>query len=188
VKYFQTHIPGDDDDSEDERMSKEDKDETDVVSEAEAEGDGEGEGEEATDADGNRTEGEGGKKPEPGGKAGKRKHANSYDYMDDFIDDSEFIDFIEKTDKRKPKHHGFKIHKGAIDRTEEYLPGAEPPKPGRKKKADAVQAGAGHSGAPASSNDADKVSVYPPSIPQQTDESKMRVPLTFFYSFFFPFF
>jgi hypothetical protein len=45
----------------------------------------------------------------------QRRH-NTYDYMDDFIDDSEFIQMVEYADKRKSKHRGFVIYRGKIER------------------------------------------------------------------------
>jgi hypothetical protein len=64
--------------------------------------------------------------------------ADDYDFEDAFIDDSEFIDMIEHSDRRKPKFGGFFIAKGSIDRSEELVEGAaglDPgPKPPRKRK------------------------------------------------------
>ncbi|KAL4443795.1 hypothetical protein ABPG75_011532 [Micractinium tetrahymenae] len=71
--------------------------------------------------------GEGGKEGGEGGKEGEGKKKgpkNDYDYMDEFIDDEEFIQLVAH-DKRKPKHTGFFISKGEIERTEEMLPGFE---------------------------------------------------------------
>lgn len=48
----------------------------------------------------------------------RKKNKNSYDYMDDFIDDSEFIQMVEFTDKRRSKHRGFVIYRGKIERDE----------------------------------------------------------------------
>ncbi len=48
----------------------------------------------------------------------RKKNKNSYDYMDDFIDDSEFIQMVEFTDKRRSKHGGFVIYRGKIERDE----------------------------------------------------------------------
>ena len=47
----------------------------------------------------------------------KRRKKDSYDYMDDFIDDSEFIEMVEGGDKRKSTHQGFVIYQGKIERT-----------------------------------------------------------------------
>lgn len=48
----------------------------------------------------------------------RRKNKNSYDYMDDFIDDSEFIQMVEFADKRRSKHRGFVIYRGKMERDE----------------------------------------------------------------------
>jgi hypothetical protein len=48
----------------------------------------------------------------------RKKWKNSYDYMDDFIDDSEFIQVVEFADNRKAKHRGFVIYRGKIERDE----------------------------------------------------------------------
>jgi hypothetical protein len=78
----------------------------------------------------------------------KREFANDYDYCDDFIDDTEFIDMLEHTDRRKLKFSGFFIARGSIDRLDELVPGAVPDKPTRKRKVDPATA-AGGSGAAA---------------------------------------
>lgn len=49
----------------------------------------------------------------------RRRKKDSYDYMDDFIDDSEFIEMIEYADTRKSKHKGFVIYRGRIQRDDE---------------------------------------------------------------------
>ncbi|WPT16222.1 hypothetical protein PSENEW3_00004229 [Picochlorum sp. SENEW3] len=84
--------------------------------EQEEEGDGEkGGNEEAIDGTGADTNNE-----EEGVAAPRRrkKWKNSYDYMDDFIDDSEFIQVVEFADNRKAKHKGFVIYRGKIERDE----------------------------------------------------------------------
>ncbi|KAL4442016.1 hypothetical protein ABPG77_011277 [Micractinium sp. CCAP 211/92] len=73
--------------------------------------------------EGGREGGEGGSGRE-GGEGKKKGPKNDYDYMDDWIDDEEFIQLVAH-DKRRPKHSGFFISKGEIERTEELLPGFE---------------------------------------------------------------
>ena len=51
-------------------------------------------------------------------KPSSKGRGNSYDYQDDFIDDSEFIQMVEFTDNRKGKHRGFVIYRGKIERDE----------------------------------------------------------------------
>lgn len=53
-------------------------------------------------------------------KKKKMKRNNGYDYYDDWIDDSEFIEVTEFKDKRKSKHRGFVIYRGKIERDEAY--------------------------------------------------------------------
>jgi len=76
--------------------------------------DGEKNGDEDVDATGAETNLEDEVPPPP-----KRRKKDSYDYMDDFIDDSEFIEMVEHTDKRKSKHKGFVIYRGTIQRDTE---------------------------------------------------------------------
>jgi len=39
-----------------------------------------------------------------------------YDYEDDFIDDSEFVEYYEGGDRRKAKYSGFFINKGTVEK------------------------------------------------------------------------
>jgi len=39
-----------------------------------------------------------------------------YDYEDDFIDDSEFVEYYEGGDQRKAKYSGFFINKGTVEK------------------------------------------------------------------------
>ena len=39
-----------------------------------------------------------------------------YDYEDDFIDDSEFVEYYEGGDRRKAKYSGFFINKGVVEK------------------------------------------------------------------------
>lgn len=147
------YVPGDDSDEEPPAQDAP----ADASSDSEPEGpEGEGAG---TGADGEaQKEKDAGAKA--GGKRGKREGGNDYDYMDDFIDDEEFIEMFEKADKRKLKYSGFFISQGTIDRTDELMEEAIPDKPekgSRKRKADA---NGGDSGAPgASGSELDKVRV-----------------------------
>ena len=63
-----------------------------------------------------------------------RSEGGDYDYCDDFIDDSEFIDMIEHADVRKLKYDGFFISRGIIDRVDELIASAVPDKATRKRK------------------------------------------------------
>lgn len=80
---------------------------------------------------------------QPNKPSTKREFANDYDYCDDFIDDTEFIDMLEHTDRRKLKYSGFFINRGNIDRLDELVPGAVPDKPTRKRKVDSAAAAGG---------------------------------------------
>lgn len=84
----------------------------------------------------------------PNKPSAKREFANDYDYCDDFIDDTEFIDMLEHTDRRKLKYSGFFIARGSIDRLDELVPGAIPDKPTRKRKVDSAAAAAGTAAGP----------------------------------------
>jgi hypothetical protein len=58
-------------------------------------------------------------RPAGGAKSKRRRdgglEVGDYDYMDDFIDDEEFIEIIERTDRRKAKFQGFFMAKvGAL--------------------------------------------------------------------------
>ena len=76
--------------------------------------------------------------PQTGTKpSNKREGGNDYDYCDDFIDDTEFIDMLEYTDRRKLKYEGFRIYRGRLDRVDELVKGAQPDKPTRKRKGEA---------------------------------------------------
>lgn len=118
---FETHVQGTDDsdsDVNDKVGGEEDGAEGSASGseEQEEEGDGEkGGNEEAIDGTGADTNNE-----EEGVAAPTRrkKWKNSYDYMDDFIDDSEFIQVVEFADNRKAKHKGFVIYRGKIERDE----------------------------------------------------------------------
>ena len=55
---------------------------------------------------------------EPAPKKKKITRGNQYDYLDDWIDDSEFIQIQEITDRRKGKERGFVIYRGKIERDE----------------------------------------------------------------------
>eukprot|EP00890_Picochlorum_soloecismus_P004895 jgi/Picsp_1/5406/NSC_02766-R1_---NA--- len=93
------------------------------------EDDGERNGDEDVDATGAETNLEDEVPPAP-----KRRKKDSYDYMDDFIDDSEFIEMVEHTDKRKSKHKGFVIYRGTIQRdTEVGAPEMDKPEDGPKR-------------------------------------------------------
>lgn len=79
---------------------------------------------------------EGMKNDVTGGKTerGKREYKNDYDYHDEWIDDTEYIEVLEKTDRRKSKYSGFFIAKGTLERREEYMPGAIPLKSSRNRR------------------------------------------------------
>lgn len=72
--------------------------------------------------------------PQGGKTSTRREGGNDYDYCDDFIDDTEFIDMLEYTDRRKLKYEGFRIYRGRLDRIDELVKGAQPDKPTRKRK------------------------------------------------------
>jgi len=84
-----------------------------------------------------------GQQQQPNKPSAKREFANDYDYCDDFIDDTEFIDMLEHSDRRKLKYSGFFIARGNIDRLDELVPGAVPDKQTRKRKVDSAAGAAG---------------------------------------------
>ena len=49
-------------------------------------------------------------------KADEAQRNDHYDYEDDFIDDSEFVEYYEGGDRRKAKYSGFFINKGAVEK------------------------------------------------------------------------
>ena len=49
-------------------------------------------------------------------KADEAQRNDHYDYEDDFIDDSEFVEYYEGGDRRKAKYTGFFINKGAVEK------------------------------------------------------------------------
>ncbi|KAL6774187.1 hypothetical protein ACKKBG_A24095 [Auxenochlorella protothecoides x Auxenochlorella symbiontica] len=67
---------------------------------------------------------------------------DDYDHMDEFIDDSEFIELMEDSDRRRTKFQGFFITRGEIERLDSP-PAAPQEKDKKKRKAtDAVVSGA----------------------------------------------
>ncbi|KAK2076824.1 hypothetical protein QBZ16_005050 [Prototheca wickerhamii] len=62
----------------------------------------------------------------------KHRHNDDYDHMDEFIDDSEFIELFEDSDRRQTKFQGFFITRGEIERVEED---AAPVEKKRRRKA-----------------------------------------------------
>ena len=87
------------------------------------EGDVDGEVNLEDNADGGKAAAGSGSKGGTGEEGAKKKKSargrgNSYDYQDDWIDDSEFIQMVEFTDNRKGKHRGFVIYRGKIERDE----------------------------------------------------------------------
>ena len=124
---------------EEEEVQDDDENMVDGAAGSDSDGDGEGEGD-ATDT-GVRTDKEGKDKDgddkkledEKNGKR-RRGRGNDYDYYDNFIDDTEYIEVLEHTDRRKSKYAGFFIAKGSIDRSDELLPGAAPLKNGRRRR------------------------------------------------------
>lgn len=114
---------------EEEEDNNNDLDGQDSGAEAEVDG-GEGEGEEQDIIK------EASQRPKSSSTTRKK---NEYNYIDDWIDDSEFIEMIEHTDRRKLKYEGFFIAKGDVERLEELVPEAIPDKatskdPNRTKK------------------------------------------------------
>ena len=82
--------------------------------------DGENNIDEGEKKDGVNGNGDNGAQQREGAKKKKtrRGRGNSYDYHDDWIDDSEFIQMVEYTDNRQGKHRGFVIYQGKIERDE----------------------------------------------------------------------
>ncbi|KFM25411.1 hypothetical protein F751_3020 [Auxenochlorella protothecoides] len=72
----------------------------------------------------------------------RRQKNDDYDHMDEFIDDSEFIELMEDSDRRRTKFQGFFITRGEIERLDSP-PAAPQEKDKKKRKAtDAVVSGA----------------------------------------------